>query len=53
MKVIYDKINTINKEIESIKAKMNRETQFNRNVEMNIKIMRLKKERDKLKVILD
>ena len=41
MKDIYDKIHIINNSIEFIKGKMNKETQFNRNVEMNIQIKNL------------
>jgi len=52
IKDIYDKIIKIDKEIEFIKGKMNKETQFKRNVEMNIHINMLKEKREKLRGML-
>ncbi len=53
LKAVYDKIKKINTEIALIKGKMNKETQFNSNVEMNIKIKRLKWEREELMDMLN
>lgn len=49
LKDIYDEINNINNQIELIKGKIKKETQFNRIVKMNIDINVLKEEREKLR----
>lgn len=49
MKDIYDQITDINNKIELIKRKMKKETQFKNNVEMNMKIKRLKDKKEELK----
>ncbi len=49
LKDIYDKINNINNQIELIKGKIKKETQFNRILKMNIEINGLKDEREKLR----
>lgn len=43
-----DRINTIDAEIEELKAEMKKETQFNRKMEFNIKIQNLVKEKKKI-----
>lgn len=48
MKSIYDQINEIDYEIDNIKGQINKETQFNRVVELNIEIKRLKDKRKEL-----
>jgi len=48
MKSIYDQINGIDYEIDNIKGQIKKETQFNRTVELNIEIKRLKDKREEL-----
>jgi len=48
LKDIYDEINNINNKIELIKGKIKKETQFNRIVEFNMEIKRLKDKREGL-----
>jgi len=49
MKSVYDEIKTIDFEIELIQAKIKKETQFNRIVELNMEIKRLKDKREELR----
>ncbi len=48
VKDIYDKIARIDKEIVSLRAKMKKETQLNRRVEMNIELKKLEAKRKEL-----
>lgn len=52
LKDIYDEINNINNQIEFIKGKMKKESQFKRVVEMNIEVKGLKDKREKLRGML-
>jgi len=47
-RAVSDKINTIDTEIENLKAMTKKETQFNRKMELNIKIQNLVKEKKKI-----
>ena len=47
-RAVSDKINAIDTEIENLKAMTRKETQFNRKMELNIKIQNLAKEKEKI-----
>ena len=53
VKSVYDDLTLIDDEIESIKTKIKKETQFNRILEMNIKIKELKDKKEELISKLD
>lgn len=49
MKLVYDDINSINSQIGFLKSQIKKETQFNREVELNIEIKKLKDRSEELK----
>lgn len=49
LKIIYDEIKAIDYEIDIIQGQIKKETQFNRNVQLNMEIKRLKDQREELR----
>lgn len=49
MKIIYDEIKAIDYEIDTIRGQIKKETQFNRTVESNMEIKKLKDKREELR----